>query len=93
MMGFRKTSAEIDNALSDRILHSIRRSRVLVCDQHNRLHALSPGMVLCPQMCEFLPDAHLVGLRGGQQRFVQDVKRNIGQFVHSRDSTLVSWGF
>lgn len=93
MAAFGKARAKPDDVLSDRILHPIDRTRVLVCVQHDALHALSPGMVLGPQVCQFLPDAHLVCLRGRQQRFVQDVERNIGQFVHGRNSTLVSRGF
>lgn len=76
-----------DDTLSDRVLQRIRRGRVMRDIQQDPFHTFSPGIVLCPQMGQLLPDAHVVWVRRAQGRFIQHVERDIWQFFHSANST------
>lgn len=80
------------DAFPDRILHGIYRGRIVSNIQQDALDALSPGVVLHPQMGQFLPDADLVWLRRTQSRFVQHVERDVGQIFHGAKSTRL-WRF
>ena len=60
--------AQRDDALPDRFLQSLPRSRVVRHVQQDPFHALAPGVVLRPQMGQLLPDATSSGsgaLRAG----------------------------
>jgi hypothetical protein len=83
MMTLSHASAETHESLLDRVLERLGGGAMHLYIVHNALDALAPGVVLCAEVSELLPDADLIRARRGQGRFIQDVERDVRELVHT----------
>lgn len=93
LMDLCDAAAKIDDSLTDRFFERISGGGMRLNITQDAFDALSPGVVLGPQVRQFLPDANFVRLGRGQGRLAQDVERNIWELVHVSNCTLVPWRF